>query len=104
MAENLNPNKESSGAKRDKLQQIDSRLKNMKNEMIEEAVQIGSKDDFDDQETKDEQMSRLTAAYNLEKLRKALHELSSAARTQQAQKNGTEKRNHHNNVDEMRGW
>lgn len=101
MAENLNPSKESQSAKRDKLQQMDSRLKNMKNMMIEEAVQIGSKGDLDSQEAKDEEISRLTAAYNLEKLRRALYELSSAARAAQ-RNNNTEKRNHRNNVEELR--
>lgn len=94
MAENLNPVDKDSGEKRDKLHQMDSKLRNMKNLMIEEAVQVGSKNNVDNQEVKEEIMSRLAAAYSLEKLRRALYELSRDAAAQrekaaQAQNNLT---------------
>ncbi|XP_003426569.1 uncharacterized protein LOC100679629 isoform X2 [Nasonia vitripennis] len=94
MAENLKPVDKDSGEKRDKLHQMDSKLRNMKNLMIEEAVQVGSKNNMDNQEVKEEIMSRLAAAYSLEKLRRALYELSRDAAAQrekaaQAQNNLT---------------
>ena len=118
MAEHLNSPEKDGGEKRDKLQQVDSKLKNMKNMMIEEAVQVGSNNNMDNQEVKDEIMSRLAAAYSLEKLRRALNELSSSARESQkaqAQNNLTanhpsgtsgnknEYKRNRNNIDEYQG-
>lgn len=93
MAEHLNPVDKEGGEKRDKLQQMDSKLKNMKNLMIEEAVQVGSKNNMDSQEVKDEIMSRLAAAYSLEKLRRALNELSSSAAAQRESQRAAQAQN-----------
>ncbi|XP_011493936.1 PREDICTED: uncharacterized protein LOC105359131 [Ceratosolen solmsi marchali] len=122
MAENLNLIDKDGGEKRDKLQQMDSKLKNMKNQMIEEAMEVGLKNNVDSQEVKDEIMSRLSAAYSFEKLRRALKQLSSNAAAQresqraaQAQNNLTlnhpnsanvnknEDKRTRNNVDAMQG-
>jgi hypothetical protein len=122
MADNLNLIDKDGGEKRNKLQQMDSKLKNMKNQMIEEAMQVGLKNNMDSQEVKDEIMSRLSAAYSLEKLRRALNQLNSNAAAQresqkaaQAQNNLTsnhpsgananknEDKRTRNNVDEMQG-
>ena len=72
MAENLKAENEREGSdKKDKLQQMDSRLKNIKDLIIEEALNA---DGEDIQEIKDKVMSRLAAAYSLEKMRRALNE------------------------------
>ena len=72
MSENLKPENEREGAdKKDKLLQMDSRLKNIKDLIIEEALNA---DGEDIQEIKDKVMSRLAAAYSLEKMRRALKE------------------------------
>ncbi|XP_014218108.1 uncharacterized protein LOC106646579 [Copidosoma floridanum] len=87
MAENLKPSvagkSSPAGEKRgtDQLQQVDSELRDMKDTMMDEAVQVSSRNDMGDQQVKDEIMSRLATAYSLEKLRRALEELSSSADT-----------------------
>lgn len=114
MAENLNPNKDAS-EKRDKLQRMDVKLRNMKNQLIEEATQISARGNMDDQEVKDDILSKLATAYSLEKLRRALKELSDSAaaeRAAQAQNNLTannddnhpsEDKRFSNDIEELRG-
>ncbi|XP_012274531.1 uncharacterized protein LOC105696547 [Orussus abietinus] len=80
MAENLKTpeatDEKDGSEKRDKLQQMDDRLKNIKNLMIDEALKYtGSEDNTDSQEVKDKIMARLAAAYSLEKMIRALNEL-----------------------------
>uniref|UniRef100_A0ABD2WCE1 Uncharacterized protein n=1 Tax=Trichogramma kaykai TaxID=54128 RepID=A0ABD2WCE1_9HYME len=93
MAEHLNPSGGNGGAssskdaslKRDKLQQVDAKLRNMKNLMLEEAAQIGSQPDLDEQARKDEILERMATAYSLEKLRHALNDLAGDSAQQQQQ-------------------
>ncbi|XP_043798165.1 uncharacterized protein LOC122717810 isoform X1 [Apis laboriosa] len=80
MVENLRPNerdyeKETNEGK-DKLNQLDSRQKNIKDLILEEAMRYGnSEDDIDMQKVKDKVMARMAAAYSFEKMRKALNDL-----------------------------
>ncbi|XP_043283662.1 uncharacterized protein [Venturia canescens] len=78
MAENLksaeedaHPDKDND-EKRDKLDQMDDRLKNVKNLIVEDALKYGR--EGNSQEADAVVMTRLAAAYSLEKMRKALEE------------------------------
>lgn len=72
MSDNLkSENDRDESNKKDRLQQMDSRLKNIKDLIVEEAL---NSDGEDIQEIKEKMMSRLAAAYSLEKMRRALKE------------------------------
>lgn len=73
---NAGPEKDN-GEKRDKLDMLDTRLKNVKNRILEDASKYGSEENSDAQEVKDIVMTRLAAAYSLEKMRRALDEFRS---------------------------
>ncbi|XP_011169138.1 uncharacterized protein LOC105202364 [Solenopsis invicta] len=75
MAENLKP-KEDENERKDKLEEMDSKLKYIKDLIIEEAMRYAaSEDEADLQKVKDKLMSRMAAAYSLQKMRKALSDL-----------------------------
>ncbi|KYN41430.1 hypothetical protein ALC56_04163 [Trachymyrmex septentrionalis] len=75
MAENLK-SKDDENERKDKLEQMDSKLKYIKDLIIEEAMRYAaSEDEADLQKVKDKLMSRMAAAYSLQKMRKALSEL-----------------------------
>lgn len=62
-----------------KISEMDAKLKNIEDSIIDEAVKFtgaheGAVDSKEIQEVKDKVMSRLAAAYNLEKMRRALDE------------------------------
>lgn len=87
MADNLKtPMKDmtkDNGEKRDKLDQMDEKLKNVKNLIVEDAVRYSTTgDDADSQEVKDVVIARLAAAYSLEKMRKALNEFRNSITAQ----------------------
>lgn len=63
------------GEKRDKLEQMDNRLKNVKNLIVQDALKYDN--EGNSQEVKDVVMARLAAAYSLEKMRRALEEFRS---------------------------
>ncbi|XP_072762966.1 uncharacterized protein [Anoplolepis gracilipes] len=96
MAENLKP-KEEENARKEKLEQIDSKLKYTQDLIIDEALKYANLDDEADlQKVKDKLMTRMAAAYWVQKMRKALNELRNnvaaqkeAQRMQEAQNNLT---------------
>lgn len=99
MAENL---KDDENERKDKLEQMDTKLKYIKDLIVEEAMRYAaSEDEADLQKMKDKLMSRLAAAYSLQKMRKALNELRNNAMAQkEAQK--AQKEAHHNFTSNFR--
>lgn len=99
MADNLKTPMKDGGEKRDKLDQMDEKLKNVKNLIVEDAVRYSTSDDeADSQEVKDVVMARLAAAYSLEKMRKALNEFRNSITTQRdLQRSGHEKNDNSSN-------
>nr|QTE34469.1 pacifastin [Cataglyphis nodus] len=75
MAENLKPKNDENEGK-ENLEQMDSKLKYIKDLIIEEALKYANlEDETDLQKVKDKLMARMAAAYSLQKMRKALNEL-----------------------------
>lgn len=101
MAENLKP-KEEENERKDKLEQMDSKLKYIKDLIVEEAMRYAASDDEADLQTvKDKLMSRLAAAYSLQKMRKALAELrNNVAAQKEAQR--MQKETHNNFTSNFR--
>ncbi|XP_011877808.1 PREDICTED: stress response protein NST1 [Vollenhovia emeryi] len=93
MAENLKQNDENE--QKDKLEQMDTKLKYIKDLIIEEAMRYAtSEDEADLQKVKDKLMSRMAAAYSLQKMRKALSELrNTVAAEKEAQRTQKEAQN-----------
>ncbi|XP_011302825.1 uncharacterized protein [Fopius arisanus] len=93
------------GEKRDKLDQMDEKLKNVKNVIIEDAVRYSAADDdADPQEVKDVVMARMAAAYSLEKMRKALNEFrNSIAAQRDVPRNSQGKNNSSNGSKDSNG-
>ncbi|XP_015110541.1 uncharacterized protein LOC107036844 [Diachasma alloeum] len=88
------------GEKRDKLDQMDEKLKNVKNVIIEDAVRYSAAgdNDADPQDVKEVVMARMAAAYSLEKMRKALNEFrNSIAAQRDSPKNSQTKNNNSSN-------
>ncbi|XP_036142894.1 uncharacterized protein LOC105829650 isoform X1 [Monomorium pharaonis] len=94
MAENLKP-KEEENERKDKLEQMDSKLKYIKDLIVEEAMRYAaSEDEADLQKVKDKLMSRMAAAYSLQKMRKALSDLrNNVAAQKEAQRTQKEAQN-----------
>ncbi|CAH2050799.1 unnamed protein product, partial [Iphiclides podalirius] len=71
-----------------KLDNIDKKLRNMEGLIVDEALHfsnVGEKlDSKEEQEMKEKLLSRLAAAYSLEKMRKALKEFKQSLQTQKA--------------------
>ncbi|XP_076671181.1 uncharacterized protein LOC143370235 isoform X2 [Andrena cerasifolii] len=92
MVENLKGNdrdyEKEDPERKDKLEQMDSKLKNIKDLIVEEALRYAdSEDAVDLQKVKDKVMGRMAAAYTLEKMRKTLNDLrSNVAARMEAQK------------------
>ncbi|XP_011261077.1 uncharacterized protein LOC105254232 [Camponotus floridanus] len=94
MAENLKP-KDDENEEKDKLEQMDSKLKYIKDLIIEEALKYANLEDEGDlQKVKDKLMARMAAAYSLQKMRKALNELrNNVAAQKEAQRTQKEAQN-----------
>lgn len=81
----MNVDKSTAGEKRDKLDQMDERLKNVKNLIMRDAAKYTANEDTEDsQRVKDIIMSRLAAAYSLEKMRRALNEFKNSITSEKA--------------------
>ncbi|KPJ07341.1 hypothetical protein RR48_04135 [Papilio machaon] len=84
-----NDNKRNTALDNDsKLDNIDRKLRNMEGLIVDEALHysnVGEKlDSKEEQEMKEKLLSRLAAAYSLEKMRKALKEFKQSLQTQKA--------------------
>ncbi|XP_071650442.1 uncharacterized protein [Temnothorax longispinosus] len=101
MAENLKP-KEDENERKDKLEQMDTKLKYIKDLIIDEAMRYAaSEDKVDLQKVKDKLMSRMAAAYTLQKMQKALNDLrNNVAAHKQTQR--TQKEAQHNSTSNFR--
>ncbi|XP_051163610.1 midasin isoform X2 [Leptopilina boulardi] len=82
MAENLKSENDKDERK-DKLQQMESRLKHIKDLIIQEALNV---EGTDIEEIREKVLSRLAAAYSLDKMRKALNEFRDAVAQRESQK------------------
>ncbi|EZA62754.1 hypothetical protein X777_07570 [Ooceraea biroi] len=101
MAENFKP-KDDENERKDKLEQMDSKLKYIKDLIIEEALKYANlEDEADLQKVKDKLISRMAAAYSLQKMRKALGDLrDNVAALKEAQKTQKEGQNFTSNFRE----
>ncbi|XP_014471643.1 PREDICTED: uncharacterized protein LOC106742847 isoform X2 [Dinoponera quadriceps] len=103
MAENLK-SKENENERKDKLEQMDSKLKYIKDLISDEPLRYADLEDeteADLQKVKDKIMTRMAAAYSLQKMRKALSDLrSNVAAQKEAQK--TQKEAHNNSTSSYR--
>ncbi|XP_076757892.1 uncharacterized protein LOC143427546 [Xylocopa sonorina] len=79
MAENLKANdrdyEKEGNERKDKLDQLDPKQKNIKDLIIEKALKYVDSDDINLQKLENKVIARLAAAYSAEKMRKALNEL-----------------------------
>ncbi|XP_063993160.1 uncharacterized protein LOC135170910 [Diachasmimorpha longicaudata] len=88
------------GERRDKLDQMDEKLRNVKNVIIEDAVRYSAADtDADSQDVKDVVMARMAAAYSVEKMRKALNEFRNSIAAQRESPRNSPTKNNSSNGD-----
>lgn len=82
-------NKRSSKENNSKLDNIDKKLRNMEGLIVDEALHYSNIGDHldskEEQEMKEKLLSRLAAAYSLEKMRKALKEFKQSIQTQKTE-------------------